>query len=366
MDSALKRQVHLVSCCAVFLLGMLLSSGCLIADKPASTPGAAPTASQAVPTQAWYAVYFTEPNEPTAASYRGGADEYLVAAIHNARASVDVAVYDFSSWALRDALIGAHARGINVRMVTESDNLDEPEIAELRQAGIQVLGDRREGLMHNKFVVIDRLEVWTGSTNFNVVSFYQNDNNLIGIRSSRVEEHYTTEFEEMFLADEFGSGSPAKTPYQTLTVDGTRLEVYFSPDDGALDRIVELVGDAQESVYFLAYSFTSDDLAEALTESGKQGVIVKGVFEQDQYESNEGTEFDNLRTAGFDIRLDANPRHMHHKVIIIDEAIVITGSYNFSANAEKRNDENVLIIFNPEIASLYLEEFWRIYNLTSK
>jgi len=307
-----------------------------------------------------------DPTDSAADMYRGGADEYLVVAIQNARAAVDVAIYDFSLWNMRDALIGAHARGIVVRMVTESDNLDEPEIEELQQAGIEVLGDRREGSMHNKFVVIDRQEVWTGSTNFNIGSFYQNDNNLIRIRSSRLAEDYLTEFEEMFVDDKFGPNSPANTPYPTLTIDGTPLEVYFSPDDGVLARLLELVADAQKSIYFLAYSFTSDDLAEAIRARGQQGVVIKGVFEKDQYQSNTGTEYDNLLGAGFDMRLDANPRHMHHKVIIIDEAVVITGSYNFSASAENRNDENLLIIFNPEIASLYLEEFWRVFNLADE
>lgn len=351
--------------CTLFVL-MLLSSACLVEEtaSPASTEASVPTATSQPP-QPWYSVYFTDPNDPAVGSHRGGPDEYLVSAVQDARASVDVAVYDFSLWDLRDALINAHARGVMVRMVTESDNMDEPEIGELRQAGIEVLGDRHEGLMHNKFLVIDRQEVWTGSANFNIGSFYQNDNNLIRIRSSRLAEDYTVEFEEMFLDDQFGSGSPANTPYPTLTINGSRLEVYFSPDDGALDRLLEVVSEAQKSIYFLAYSFTSDRLAEAVTERGQQGVALKGVFEEDQYESNTGTEFDNLLAAGFDIRLDGNPQQMHHKVFIIDEAVVVTGSYNFSANAEKRNDENLLILYNPEIASLYLEEFWRVFELSN-
>jgi phosphatidylserine/phosphatidylglycerophosphate/cardiolipin synthase-like enzyme len=62
-------------------------------------------------------------------------------------------------------LIDAHRRGVTVRLVTESDNMDVSEIQELREVGIPILGDRREGRMHNKFVVIDRQEVWTGSLN---------------------------------------------------------------------------------------------------------------------------------------------------------------------------------------------------------
>jgi phosphatidylserine/phosphatidylglycerophosphate/cardiolipin synthase-like enzyme len=167
----------------------------------------------------------------------------------------------------------------------------------------------------------------------------------------------------MFVDDLFSTDGPADTPYPALTVEGTQLEVYFSPDDNALTRLVALVAGAQESVYFLAYSFTSNDLAEAMLSRAQVGVTVAGVFENSQYQSNTGTEYDNFRTAGLDVRLDGNPYDMHHKVIVIDEAIVITGSYNFSASAETRNDENVLVLFNPDIAAQYLAEFQRVYGM---
>jgi phosphatidylserine/phosphatidylglycerophosphate/cardiolipin synthase-like enzyme len=308
-------------------------------------------------------VYFTDPTDPAASSYRGGVDEILAAAIDQAQAAVDLAVYDLNLWCLRDALIAAHQRGVTVRMVTESDNLDEPEMQQLREAGIEVLGDRREGLMHNKFVIIDRWEVWTGSTNFTTSGVYRNDNNLVRIRSSRLAQDYTAEFEEMFLDDAFGPGSPANTPYPQLTVDGVPLEVYFSPDDGVLNHILTLVGSAQQSVYFMAYSFTADELAEVLLARAAAGVEVKGVFEADQYSANIGTEFDHLLDGGLAVRLDGNPDHMHHKVILIDGQIVITGSYNFSANAEETNDENLLVIHSPDVAALFLVEFQRVYNL---
>ncbi len=116
----------------------------------------------------------------------------------------------------------------------------------------------------------------------------------------------------------------------------------------------------------MAYSFTSDALAEALIERAEAGVIVAGVFDNDQYHSNLGTEFDTLSTAGVDVRLDGNPRLMHHKVIIIDEQIVITGSYNFSNNAEYKNDENTLIIHNKDIAAEYLAEYQQIYRIAQR
>ena len=78
------------------------------------------------------------------------------------------------------------------------------------------------------------------------------------------------------------------------------------------------------------------------------------------------SEYDPLRLAGLDVWLDANPKNMHDKIILIDGMIVITGSYNFTASAEKKNDENILIIHNADIAALYLQDFQRIYTRAKK
>ena len=339
---------------------MLLAGSCELNQTvplPVTPPIASPPKPEAIQ------IYFTDPTSPAAASYRGGIDEQLVASINQAQAAVDLAIYDLNLWSIRNALIAAHQRGVTVRMVTESDNLDEPEIQQLRDAGIEVLGDRREGLMHNKFVIIDRWEVWSGSTNLTTGGVYRNDNTLVRIRSSRLAQDFTTEFEEMFLDDDFGSGSPANTPYPQLSVDGIPLEVYFSPDDHVLNHMLALVDGARQSVYFMAYSFTSDELAQALLARAAAGIEVRGVFEADQYSANIGTEFDHLLEGGLPVRLDGNPNHMHHKVIIIDGQTVITGSYNFSANAEETNDENLLVIHSPDVAALFLAEFQRVYNL---
>ena len=316
--------------------------------------------------EGWYTVFFTDPGNPTASSYRGGPDESLAAAIEEARISVDMAIYDLNLWSIRDALISAHRRGVDVRLVTESDNMDEQEVQELKEAGIEVLGDRQEGLMHDKFVIIDRAEVWTGSMNFTTGGGYLDNNNLIRLQSSKLAEDYTHEFEQMFIDEHFGANKTPGTPNPTLTVNGSLIEVYFSPEDGTLEHILTAISSAQESIFFMAYSFTSDELAKAVIERAKSGVTVSGVFDEDQYHSNAGTEFESLKNAGIDVRLDGNPRLMHHKVIIIDHQVVITGSYNFSNNAEHNNDENTLIIHNQDIATLFLTEFQQIYAMEQR
>jgi len=299
-------------------------------------------------------VFFSEPDNPSSSSFRGGPDSLLAQSIDEARYSVDVALYSLNLWSVRDALLRAHRRGVAVRMVTDSDNILEREIQELEQAGIPVLGDRREPLMHHKFVVIDRMEVWTGSMNMTINGAYHNDNNLLRVRSVALAENYTHEFEEMFVEDRFGALS-------LLNIGGMLVQTYFSPDDDPASRIIELLLAAEHSIDFMVFAFTADEISDAMLERAQDGVIVRGVIERGQA-SNQGSEYETLRQSVIDVRLDANHRNMHHKVIVIDGETVITGSYNLSRNAREFNDENVLVLHDAVVASQFLIEFERIFN----
>jgi phosphatidylserine/phosphatidylglycerophosphate/cardiolipin synthase-like enzyme len=308
----------------------------------------------------WLEIFFTDPGSANAINHEAGPDKSLAAAIGASRASVDVAVYNLNLWSIRNALLDAHARGVVVRVVAESDNLDGEEFQDLIEAGIPVLGDRSESLMHNKFVIIDRSEVWTGSMNFTLNGAYDDNNNLLHIASTRIAEDYLVEFNEMFEQDLFGPKTIQATPNPTVNQDGTLVEVFFSPDDAIQERLVELIDGARQSINFLAYSFTADPLGEAIRQQASAGVSISGVMDYDQVTSNSGSEFDRFIQAGLDVRLDGNDGQMHDKVIIIDSEIVITGSYNFTASAEERNDENVLIIHDADVAAVYLAEFWKV------
>ena len=308
----------------------------------------------------WFELFFTDPTNPLASQITGGVDGPLTEAIDAARLSVDVAAYSLSLNSVRNALLRAHDRGVEVRMVMESDNLGDYDPQLLKDAGVPIIGDRREGLMHNKFVIIDRAEVWTGSMNFTDSSEYSGNNNLIRIHSKKVVEDYIKEFEEMFLDDKFGPDVLPATPNPRVEIEGTSLEIYFSPDDGAASSLLSLLDNAQKSIYFLAYSFTSNDLGDVIRTKAEGGLDVAGVMDEEQVNSNIGTEYDAFRQAGLDVRLDGNKDLMHHKVIIIDGKIVVTGSYNFTASAETKNDENLIVIHNAQIAEKFMEEFERV------
>jgi phosphatidylserine/phosphatidylglycerophosphate/cardiolipin synthase-like enzyme len=309
----------------------------------------------------WFELYFTDPTNPLSLQGTGGLDGPLVEAIEAARMSIDLAAYSLSLNSIRFALINAHKRGVQVRIVMESTNVDRSDPQALIEAGIPIVGDDRQGLMHDKFLVIDRSEVWLGSMNFTDSGAYDDNNNMIRIHSTKVAENYMVEFEEMFTENLFGADIRAATPNPNVTLDGTDIENYYSPDDGVLAQIVRVLSGAEESIYFLAYSFTSNDLGNIVREKEAAGLKVQGVMEQEQVNSNQGTEYDPFKQADVNVRLDGIEGQMHHKVFIVDEKIIVLGSYNFSQSAEERNDENILIVYDEVIAREFIKEFERVW-----
>jgi phosphatidylserine/phosphatidylglycerophosphate/cardiolipin synthase-like enzyme len=309
----------------------------------------------------WFELYFTNPSSPLSPQGTGGVDGPIVEAIDAARLSVDVAAYSLSLNSVRNALLRAHDRGATVRIVMESSNMDRSDPEILIEAGVPVIGDNRDGLMHDKFIVIDKSEVWMGSMNFTDGGAYEDNNNLMRIHSVKIAENYLKEFEEMFSENRFGEDVVPETPNPIILIDETRVDTYFSPDDGVLSALIPVLQSAQESIYFLTYSFTSNQLGEIIRQKAEADVTIAGVMDDEQVRSNQGTEFDPFRQADLNVRIDGIDGLMHHKVFIVDEKIVVMGSYNFSQNAEQRNDENILIIYDPVIAEQFLFEFQRVY-----
>lgn len=314
----------------------------------------------------WFELYFTDPVDPISVQGSGGVDGPLVEAIDAARLSIDIAAYSISLNSVRNALINAHQRGVTIRMVMESSNMDNSDPQRIIEAGIPVVGDNQDGLMHDKFIIIDRSEVWMGSMNYTDSGAYDDNNHIFRIRSTKMAENYIKEFEEMFVDDKFGPIVSAETPNPTLTIDETRVDTFFSPDDGVANKIATVLSSAEESIYFLAFSFTSNDLGDIVRAKAQDGLEIRGVMDEEQINSNQGTEFDPFRQAELDVLIDGIGGQMHHKLFIIDEKIVVFGSYNFSQAAEQRNDENTLIVYNEDIAKEFVKEFERVASQAHK
>jgi len=288
-----------------------------------------------------------------------GLDDRLVRLINDARQSIFCAFYELQLMSVADALIARHLDGATVRLVSDSHYRNREAIQRCIRAGIPVVFDDRAPFMHNKFCVIDGRIVWTGSTNITENGMYRNNNNAVLIGSMQLAADYTSEFLEMFEKKRFGGRSPRNTSYPLVHVGNTSIECYFAPEDRAQREIVAEVRVAAHTIDFMVFSFTSKEIAEAMAARMKAGVQVRGLFEARNV-NNDSCRDDYLRERGAEIHLDTNPYSMHHKVILVDGATVITGSYNFSRNAETQNDENVLIIHDPQLAAAYTAEFERL------
>jgi len=354
----------------LFLIIVIFISRVLPDSRPQPPPASGGTPAGAAATRApldqletnaaagAIAVFFSDPLSDQTA---GGPDEALTAAIDAAQRSVDMAIYNLSLENVTAALIAAHQRGVAVRLVLDFQSFDRRQPDRLRAAGIPITAGPADSTMHNKFTVIDGAEVWTGSMNYTSSGAYDDFNNILRLRSQRAAQNYTVEFEEMFSEGLFGRAVKPATPHPTLSIDGAPVEIYFSPDDGAAAQIIGALSQASHSIDILAYSFTSDDIAETIHQRAAAGVTVRGVFDESQVSSNTGGEFEAFQASGYAVRLDGIPGQMHHKTILIDNQVIISGSYNFSGNAEYRNDENVVIIHSPALAARYQEQFEIVY-----
>ena len=319
--------------------------------------------SDHVTTGDWWTVMFSDPNtqDPTILNT-------LVEYIDNAETSIDIAAFEFNLTEVAEALIAAHNRGVRVRWVTDDEHgliADEEkegrgQFAMIMAAGIPVRDDARSGLMHNKFIIFDGQIVWTGSTNITQNGVFRNNNNVIVIASRQLARIYEREFLEMWDDGQFGITSPSTVDQQFLTIAGTEIQVMFASEDNVMDFLVDIVSEAEQSIRFMAFSFTYVPLGDAMRERYQAGVDVSGIFELRASET-EYSEMPAMFCLGMPVRQDGNPGTFHHKVLVIDEYLVVTGSLNFSQNADRSNDENILVIGNEEIAAAYLAEFERRY-----
>lgn len=359
----------------IALVAALILGACQPAPPPEPTPVPLPILTPTSPAvqnmpvligfgakKGFWEIYFTNPPRageevPTA----GGIDTAVVEAINQAQHTLDIAAFEWNNVAIHDAVLAAHQRGVQVRMAVDNEHTvedDDSTLQALIDAGVPVVFDSRSALMHNKFMIIDSLIVITGSTNFTMNDVYRNNNNILILRSHRAAVAYQEEFNEMFEQNIFGPRGSLPNDV-TYSQNGTRIRILFSPEDAVINVIASEIDAAKSKIRFMAFSFTEDNVANALLQKAAQGIIVEGIFETRGSET-QYSRLPKLFCAGLDVRQDGNPRTMHHKVFIIDDERVLTGSFNFSRNATDSNDENMIILYEGDLAQLFIAEYDRV------
>lgn len=146
--------------------------------------------------------------------------------------------------------------------------------------------------------------------------------------------------------------------FSTLPVLPQSIETYFSPRAGISTRIVQEIQRSQSSIDVAIYSFTRDEIADALIAAKNRGVVIRIIADTSQ-SAGLGSDIARLQAAGIPLkRTDGGGGGiMHNKVAIFDGRVLFTGSYNWSTAAEENNDENAIFLRNPAVIAAYQSAF---------
>lgn len=290
--------------------------------------------------------------------------KYIKSLLDGAKKFVWMAIYDVNYYPFITELKELNKRGIDVRLVYETNNINS-YISGLSKVGIKTKHDKNYKLMHNKFLIIDGYCVITGSTNFTNNGFGYNSNNSIVIFSNELAQDYMNEFNEMFEKGYYGKQSLDNKPYKKVEFDSGLIEPYFTPEDDLTDRIIELINNAKKSIHIMIFTFSKREIADALIRAKNRGIDVKVIAEE--YQSNYSwAQINYLKENGVNVILDKNDKTFHHKTMIIDDKITLTGSFNFTNSAQYNNDENSLVIHSDYISKEYEKEFNRLWKKYTK
>lgn len=329
----------------------------------------------------------------------------LLELIEGAERSVDFAIYGLrNQQALFEALVAARDRGVRVRGVVDRDVNDHSYYSStdaLMAALVHVRTDYRSDLsrvfeetrgqaesfrcdrpmgfegpvqcveldlgerclfashasreplsfqgdiMHDKFFVVDGRTVWTGSTNVSDSGTGgYNANSVVVVDSRKVARWYTQEFEQMYEHGSFHAFKDAHGPRRARLSSDLAVDVYFSPQEKAMEHGVRpALRDAQERIDVAIFFLTHPGVAQDLVDAHLRGVQVRVIIDATAAK-NGYTKHELLRAAGIPVKIETWGGKMHAKTAIIDGQTVIAGSMNWTAAGTGANDENTLIIEN--------------------
>ncbi|MFI5273537.1 MAG: phospholipase D-like domain-containing protein [Ktedonobacterales bacterium] len=323
-------------------------------------------------------------------SKRAGVDgelaQRVVEFIAATKEQLDCACYDLRHPRVLEALSHLAASGKRVRIAYDGaaertggmsgDPRPSGTQQALEKAGLAHLAtpvhENGRHLMHDKFLVRDGHTVWTGSANFTVGGLELQDNTTLEISSPELASAYAAVFANLISPDHrHESGKPALPAVQT---GGARITPAFAPDSGeGIENAIIAALHGARKVRLMAFLISDPGILVALAPYASDPHFdIRGVY--DPHGMQDVLRFTRQGRERFwflhDPRFRAAPSHafhpaaeqdfMHNKVVIVDDHVVVMGSYNFSENAEA-NDENVLTIESEALAAAYTTYFDQLY-----
>src|SRR6185312_1852620 len=306
----------------------------------------------------------------------------IVAYINRAKYTVDIAQYDYTSSGsshvkiIGTAINNAHARGVVVRWIYDGSSSNTGLSAITWTTNVNKLASPVASgyIMHNKFMVIDANStnatdafLWTGSFDWSDAQMGSDYNNMVIVQDQAVAQAYLAQFNQMWggtgatpvtASEKFGTAKTISTT-TSFTVNGTPIQVYFSPKDSPQSRLLNTINSANNELAFGIYTFTDATVANAIKTKYTGGVAAFGIM--DQY-SNTYTPYTTLSAAmGANLKVYTGSYIYHNKMAIVDylhpasDPQVFTGSYNWTSAGANSNDENMIVIHDAVIANQYYQ-----------
>ena len=285
----------------------------------------------------------------------------ILSNINQAQSSIDIAIYGYSSVpAIEQAIKNAQQRGVKIRLVHDMDskgnNIYENtlNLAKLIQ-NTQSDRNSKEAsfIMHNKFYIFDNKTVITGSANLSHTDMSgYNSNAVVVINSEEAANIYRREFEQMYE----GRFHSVKTSMNKTS------NIYFSPQDKTITNgVLPLIKGAKNYIYIPAFIVIENRIIEELISAKKRGIDVR-IIADALNASARHSRVKDLRENGVPVKIENYAGKMHSKTMIIDDKYLLLGSMNFSYSGENRNDENFIILANPEAAKFYKSFFLYLWD----
>lgn len=292
-------------------------------------------------------------------------------AFKNAQDSIQCAIQDFNQDNLTQALYEQSIRGVDIQLVVDNNYIDRDFSTQLENTNIEIIDDssrssRYDNLMHHKFCIIDNTDVIFGSANPTGFGLQRNENIVLKVNNSpQLAQEFVSEFDLLFN-NTFGTNKDNyeyyNTKYQLIENDEIigDFQVYFCPHQNCNSQTIKVLKSATQSIDFLTFVLTYNDIEDILKNKSQEGVNVRGLVDSRLVNARGSIISDELQYI-FDIKKEDAAPTMHHKTFIIDNQYVIFGSLNPSQSGMLYNDESVIILNSTQIAQEFNEEFERLY-----
>lgn len=147
----------------------------------------------------------------------------------------------------------------------------------------------------------------------------------------------------------------------SLSSAGSELSTaYFSPGETCRNAIIRQIHSATSDLNICVFTISDDLITSALLTSHKKGVRIQVLTDNDK-SLDEGSDVDQIARAGIAVKMDTTSNHMHHKFMVADGRVLLTGSYNWTRSAARFNHENILVTREAGTIKSFTDEFVQLW-----